>query len=143
MTSEDLKQIKTLFDVPFNDLKKDVGGLKKDVGSLKKDVGGLKKEVGKLGEKINCLDKKVDDLDGKTNRLVAVTVSIREDLNTKFATKDDLFDTKNDILNHIDGLAQKIGNHDENMEYNKQAHKGFDQRINVLEEMHNIIPVKF
>ena len=129
MTSEDLKQIKAILEAPFSD--------------LKKDVGDLKKEVGKLGEKINYLDKKVDGLDGKTNRLVAVTVSIREDLNTKFATKNDLFGVKNEILNHLDGLAKKINNHDENMEHNKWAQGKLNRQLQALKREVGVAPNKF
>ncbi len=67
--------------------------------ATKDDFNRLEKKVDRLEQKFDCSEKKFD-------RLLIITINIKEDLKNKYATKDDLSVVKDELLSHIDGLAR-------------------------------------
>lgn len=105
-TKNDLKDFATKNDLKDFATKSDL-----KIFATKKDFGRL--------------EKRFDNLEKKFDRLVIMTINIKEDLHTKYATRNDLLAVEDNLLTHIDGLTKKY----KDLEIEQVANLGRWQRL--------------
>ena len=96
----------------------------------------LKQLVKKADEPSATLNKVVERLDKLENgqdALLAKTLDIEQYMQSELTTKDELYETKNEVLEHVDGFIKLHNKIDLELVATQSKYKRLENRVKELE----------